>query len=73
MVAQPRIEEAVCRIRRLFLEMPGLRLTPVQVQRLWSLDRMVCDSLLGAFVDAKFLMRTGDGAFIRSEDSFALS
>jgi hypothetical protein len=73
MVAHPRVEETLRRMRREFLEMPGLKLTPVQAQRLWSLDRLVCDNLLRALVDARFLRRTGDGAFIRSEGSLAPS
>jgi hypothetical protein len=45
--------------------MPGLRLTAAQAQRLWGLERDVCDALLGALVDARFLSQTRDGAFIR--------
>jgi hypothetical protein len=47
--------------------MPGLRLTAAQAQRLWGLERDVCDALLGALVDAKFLAQTRDGAFIRMD------
>ena len=50
-----------------YIEMPGLRLTTAQAQRLWGLDRASCDALLDALVDAKFLFRTRDGAFVRSE------
>jgi hypothetical protein len=48
-----------------------LRLTPAQAQRLWGLDRAACDALLGALVDAKFLFRTRDGAFMRSDQARA--
>jgi len=51
-----------------YIEMPGLRLTTAQAQRLWGLDRASCDALLGALVDAKFLSKTRDGAFVRSEN-----
>jgi hypothetical protein len=34
---------------------------------LWGLERDVCDALLGALVDAKFLAQTRDGAFIRMD------
>jgi hypothetical protein len=51
--------------------MPGLRLTTAQAQRLWGLDRAACDALLGALVDAKFLFRTRDGAFMRSDQAVA--
>jgi len=62
-----RMEDVLQRIQGEFLEMPGLRLTAAQAQRLWGLERDVCASLLGALVDAKFLERTRDGAFIRLE------
>ena len=62
-----RIDEVLQRIQGEFVEMPGLRLTPVQAQRLWGLERDVCDALLGALVDAKFLAETRDGAFVRME------
>jgi len=55
------------RVQGEFIEMPGLRLTSEQAQRLWGLDRAACDTLLGALVDAKFLLRTRDGAFVRSD------
>jgi hypothetical protein len=60
------IDAALRRVKGEYLEMPGLRLTPVQAQRLWGLDREACDALLGALVDTKFLYRTRDGAFTRS-------
>ena len=60
-----RIDDVLQRIPGEFVEMPGLRLTPAQAQRLWGLERDVCDALLGALVDAKFLSQTRDGAFVR--------
>ena len=62
-----RIDEVLQRIQGEFIEMPGLRLTAAQAQRLWGLERDTCDALLGALVDAKFLSQTRDGAFIRQE------
>lgn len=56
------------RMQREFLEIPGLRLTLAQAQRLWSVDALVCESLLAALVDARFLVRSRDGAFHRRED-----
>jgi hypothetical protein len=63
------IQEVVRRIRGEFLEMPGLRLTPEQARRLWRLDETACDAILGALVDARFLAKTRDGAFIRQDGS----
>jgi len=61
------IQDVVRRIRGEFLEMPGLRLTPEQARRLWRLDETACDAVLGALVDAHFLARTRDGAFVKDE------
>ena len=58
-------ENILRRIRGEFLEMPGLRLTAPQAQRLWGLDRPTCDAVLTALVDAKFLNRSRDGQFVR--------
>ena len=43
-----RIDEVLQRIQGEFVEMPGLRLTAAQAQRLWGLERDVCDAMLGA-------------------------
>jgi hypothetical protein len=60
-------EEVLRRVQGEFLEMPGLRLTPAQARRLWGLDATACDALLSELVNAKFLFRTRDGAFMRVE------
>jgi hypothetical protein len=57
------IGDALRRVKGEYLDMPGLRLTPRQAQRLWGLDRESCEALLGALVDAKFLYKTREGAF----------
>jgi hypothetical protein len=61
------MDDVLQRIQGEFVEMPGLRLTPAQARRLWGLDRDVCDALLAALVDANFLVRTRDGAYVRLE------
>lgn len=66
-VLQQPLDDVLRRVRGEYIEMPGLRLTIAQAQRLWGLDRSACDTLLGALVDAKFLLRTRDGAFVRSD------
>jgi hypothetical protein len=63
------IEEVLRRVQGEFLEMPGLRLTEAQACRLWGLDTAVCDALLGALVDAKFLFKTRDGSFMKVEQA----
>jgi hypothetical protein len=67
-----RIDDVLQRIQGEFVEMPGLRLTAAQAQRLWGLDRDECDALLGALVDAKFLSQTRDGAFVRMDGALPM-
>jgi len=65
----PATEDVLRRVQGEFLEMPGMRLTEPQARRLWGLDATACSALLGALVDAKFLFRTRDGAFMRVESA----
>jgi hypothetical protein len=62
-----RIEDVLQRIQGEYVEMPGLRLTPAQAQRLWGLDRPTCEQLLRVLVKDKFLSETRDGSFVRTE------
>ena len=62
-----RIDNVLQRIQGEFSEMPGLRLTPAQAQRLWGLDRTVCEQLLDVLVKANFLSQTRDGSFIKTD------
>ncbi len=59
------IDEVLRRVQGEFLEMPGLRLTEPQARRLWGLDSVSCEALLDALVDARFLVKTRNGAFMR--------
>jgi hypothetical protein len=52
------------RVRSEFLEMPGLRLTPAQAARLWSLDRSTSDRILDGLTTAGFLSRNRHGAYL---------
>ena len=54
-------------IRSEYLEMPDLRLTRAQVERLWGLDTLGCEALLEALVETEFLKRTGEGAYVRAD------
>jgi hypothetical protein len=66
------MDDVLQRVQGEFLEMPGLRLTEPQARRLWGLDAALCEALLGALIDAKFLFRTRDGAFMRVESAAPL-
>jgi hypothetical protein len=59
--------DLLARIKCEFLEMPGLRLSEAQAQRLWGLDAVSCASVLADLVAAQFLFQTRDGAFMRIE------
>jgi len=56
-------EHLLNRIRAEYLEMPGLRLTFQQVQRLCGIERPVCQMLLDSLVDAKFLYVKSNGHY----------
>lgn len=62
-------DEQIRRVQGEFLEMPGLRLTEPQARRLWGLDEASCAALLSALVDARFLCKTRDGAFMRIDQA----
>ena len=61
------VDDVLLRVRGEYLEMPGLRLTPAQAQRLWGLDAMAAQSVIQALVDARFLRRRPDGTFVRAD------
>ena len=65
--------EILERVRSEYLEMPGLRLTSEQVQRLCGLDRAVCHDVLNALVEMKFLAKKPDGAYARLTDGADMS
>ena len=53
----------VDRVRGEYIEMPGLRLTLAQAQRLFGLDPVACALVLEALTRERFLCRGGDGRF----------
>lgn len=54
-----------------FIEMPGLRLTCKQAQRLWGLDEPTCLWLLESLVEARFLYQPDRAAYARLTDGHA--
>jgi hypothetical protein len=61
-------DQLVRRIQGEYLEMPGLRLTREQAQRLWALDDQTCVTILDTLVEHKFLVRGSDGRYRRITD-----
>ena len=70
-VAENPAVDALRRIRGEYLEMPGLRLTCAQAQRLWGLEPPICATLLQSLVEEKFLYRADNGMFARMSDGAA--
>lgn len=66
------MEQMLRRIQGEYLEMPGLRLTRWQAQRLWNLDQLVCESLLAALVDVRFLVER-DGVYLQRTEMSGFS
>ena len=56
------------RIRAEYLEMPGLRLTRPQAQRLWGLDAETCLQVLELLTSERFLDRSANGTYARRTD-----
>jgi hypothetical protein len=53
------------RIRAHYLEMPGLRLTLQQVQRLCGVEAALCQTVIDALVDEQFLCCRPNGTYMR--------
>ncbi len=58
---------AVVRTKAGFLEMPGLTLTAAQATRLFALEPALCELVLKQLVESRFLVRTRNATFVRSE------
>jgi Fic family protein len=63
------LEDILLRVKSEFLEMPGLRLTLRQAERLWGLDQSTCEALIETLTEARFLQRTREGAIVRRSAS----
>jgi hypothetical protein len=58
------------RIRGEFREMPGMRITPQQARRLWSLDGGTCESVLETLVSDGFLARDASGRYMKAHGGY---
>jgi hypothetical protein len=56
------------RLRAEYLEMPGMRLKREQVQRLCGVECTVCQRVLDALVETRFLCVKADGSYARLTD-----
>ena len=64
--SEEKMARLVRRVRSEYLEMPGLRLAPVQAARLLAIDPGLSESVLEALVADGFLSRTRSGAYLRA-------
>ena len=64
--------DLINRLRGEFLEMPGLQLTRAQAQRLCGVDEILCQSVLDALVDVRFLCLKPNGTYARAGDGPSL-
>jgi hypothetical protein len=62
------VQEVLDRLRAEYLEMPGLRLKPEQVQRLCGIERTMCQLALDSLLESKFLCVKSDGHYARLTD-----
>lgn len=60
------LQALVTRVRAEFNEMPGLRLTLPQAQRLWGVEPGICRSVVELLVRDAFLRRTDSGTIVRA-------
>ena len=59
------VSDVLNRLRGEFMEMPGLRLTAEQVQRLCGIERTMCQRVLDSLVESQFLCVTPDAHYAR--------
>jgi hypothetical protein len=62
------VHQTMQRVRAEFLEMPGMRLTVEQVQRLCGVEASVCQLVMNSLVARKFLYVHPDGTYVRHAD-----
>ena len=61
-------QDIVERVRSEYLEMPGMRLTARQLQRLCGIGPSLCDAVLATMVESRFLAVRPDGTYVRASD-----
>ena len=68
MLGNTRIDDALNRLKSLFLEVPRLSLSAEQAGRMTRIDEATCQMLLLALLDTRFLDRAPNGTFILRVD-----
>src|SRR5258706_6106983 len=65
----PLYRQAFDRIRAEYLEMPGMLLSPAQVQRLSGVEIAICQVVLDDLVQMRFLQAGSDGRYARDTEN----
>ena len=65
MESTAQVRDALLRIQTEYVEMPDLKLTARQAQRLWNLSHDVWETALAVLVRKQVLVQTRDGAYVR--------
>ena len=60
------IRDVVLRVQGEYSDMPGLKLTEAQAQRLLGIDRDTCAVVLSTLIERRFLRRTANGLYVRT-------
>ena len=63
-----RIDRALHRLRTVFIEIPGVRMSLSEAARLTELETHICQILLSALEDLGFLKRQDDGVYRRQSN-----
>ena len=61
----PAILETLVRMQTEWIEMPQLKITRRQAQRLWSLSNEVSETAFATLIRKGFLVQAPDGAYVR--------
>ena len=63
-----KIRDVLQRVQGEYRDMPGLKLTEAQAQRLLGIDCDACAVVLSTLIERRFLRRTGNGLYVRAWD-----
>ena len=61
----PQILNTLVRMQTEWTEMPQLKITRRQAQRLWSLSNEACETAFATLIRKGFLVQAPDGAYVR--------
>jgi hypothetical protein len=60
------LQQLMERVEAEYAEMPGLTLTLSQAQRLWSIDRLTCDTIFRELARRNVIRQTSGGDYVRT-------